>query len=319
VLVAFIRKRDPRYKPNTQSEEDRQKALRDAATAQRARARAANEAKIQEADVPEWDKFREVSEEEESEEEEPEQEIIECVACDKEFKSERQYEAHEKSKKHQKAVSVLQRKMKKDNAKLDLDAAVGSGSGTPQIDEEDYELIDEDPFEVVDEDGVADGLDDHNEADQVDEEVRVAAKDDSDAESEPKAVADDEQPEKAATQSQETSDQSDEDSDYASPEAVRKRLEETSLKSPDAGMSEDENKPAKPKMGKAALKRAKKAAATAASTEQDDGQKCASCDQSFPSRTKLFKHIEDPSNRCKPALKTDTAGNGKGKKGKGKR
>jgi DnaJ family protein A protein 5 len=319
VLVAFIRKRDPRYKPNTQSEEDRQKALRDAATAQRARARAANEAKIQEADVPEWDKFREVSEEEESEEEEPEQEIIECVACDKEFKSERQYEAHEKSKKHQKAVSALQRKMKKDNAKLDLDAAVGSGSGTPQIDEEDYEFIDEDPFEVADEDGVADGLDDHNEADQVDEEVRVAAKDDSDAESEPKAVADDEQPQKSATQSQETSDQSDEDSDYASPEAVRKRLEETSLKSPDAGMSEDENKPAKPKMGKAALKRAKKAAATAASTEQDDGQKCASCDQSFPSRTKLFKHIEDPSNRCKPALKTDTAGNGKGKKGKGKR
>jgi DnaJ family protein A protein 5 len=192
-------------------------------------------------------------------------------------------------------------------------------SGTPQIDEEDYEFIDEDPFEVADEDGVADGLDDHNEADQVDEEVRVAAKDDSDAESEPKAVADDEQPQKSATQSQETSDQSDEDSDYASPEAVRKRLEETSLKSPDAGMSEDENKPAKPKMGKAALKRAKKAAATAASTEQDDGQKCASCDQSFPSRTKLFKHIEDPSNRCKPALKTDTAGNGKGKKGKGKR
>jgi DnaJ family protein A protein 5 len=319
VLVAFIRKRDPRYKPNTQSEEDRQKALRDAATAQRARARAANEAKIQETDVPEWDKFRDVSEEEEEEEEEPAQEIIECVACDKEFKSERQYEAHEKSKKHQKAVSALQRKMKKDNAKLDLDAAVGSGSGTPQIDEEDYELIDEDPFEVVDEDGVADGLDDHREADQVDEEVPVATKDDSDAESEPKAVADDEQLQKSATQSQETSDQSDEDSDYASPEAVRKRLEETSLKSPDAGMSEDENKPAKPKMGKAALKRAKKAAATAASTEQGDGQKCASCDQSFPSRTKLFKHIEDPSNLCKPALKTETAGNGKGKKGKGKR
>jgi DnaJ family protein A protein 5 len=319
VLVAFIRKRDPRYKPNTQSEEDRQKALRDAATAQRARARAANEAKIQEADIPEWDKFREVSEEEGEEEEEPEQEIIECVACDKEFKSERQYEAHEKSKKHQKAVSALQRKMKKDNAKLDLDAAVGSGSGTPQIDEEDYELIDEDPFEVVDEQGAANGFDEHKEADQVEQEVAEPAKDGSDADSEPKAVDDDEQPGKSATQSQETSDQSDEDSDYASPEAVRKRLEETSLKSPDAGMSENEIQPAKPKMGKAALKRAKKAAATAASTEQDDGQKCASCDQSFPSRTKLFKHIEDPSNRCKPVLKEATAGNGKGKKGKGKR
>ena len=319
VLVAFIRKRDPRYKPNTQSEEDRQKALRDAATAQRARARAANEAKIQEADVPEWDKFREVSEEEEEEEEEPEQEIIECVACDKEFKSERQYAAHEKSKKHQKAVSALQRKMKKDNAKLDLDAAVGSGSGTPQIDEEDYELIDEDHFEVVDEEGVTNDFDNHKEADQVEEEVKVAANEGSDAEPEPKAVNGDEleQPQKSADQSQETSDQSDEDSDYASPEAVRKRLEETSLKTPDAGMSENENQTSKPKMGKAALKRAKKAAATAASTDQDNGQKCASCDQSFPSRTKLFKHIEDPSNRCKPALKEATTG--KGKKGKGKR
>lgn len=319
VLVAFIRKRDPRYKPNTQSEEDRQKALRDAATAQRARARAANEAKIQEADVPEWDKFREVSDEEEEEEEEPEQEIIECVACDKEFKSERQYEAHEKSKKHQKAVQALQRKMKKDNAKLDLDTAVGSGSGTPQIDEEDYELIDEDPFEVVDGEDATNGSGDHNEADQIEEDVAVTTKDGSESEPESKPVADDEQPEKSPDQSQETSDQSDEDSDYASPEAVRKRLEETSLKSPDAEGSESENQPAKPKMGKAALKRAKKAAASAASTEQDEGQKCASCDQSFPSRTKLFKHIEDPSNRCKPALKTATAGNGKGKKGKGKR
>lgn len=319
VLVAFVRKRDPRYKPNTQSEEDRQKALRDAATAQRARARAANEAKIQEADVPEWDKFREVSEEEEEEEEEPEQEIIECVACDKEFKSERQYEAHEKSKKHQKAVQALQRKMKKDNAKLDLDAAVGSGSGTPQVDEEDYELIDEDPFEVVDEQGATNGFDDHNGPEQVEKEVAATANDGSESEPESRAVNDDEEPEKSANQSLDTSDQSDEDSDYASPEAVRKRLEETSLKSPDAEASENENQPAKPKMGKAALKRAKKAAASAVSTEQDDGQKCASCNESFPSRTKLFKHIEDPSNRCKPALKSATAGNGKGKKGKGKR
>jgi len=319
VLVAFVRKRDPRYKPNTQSEEDRQKALRDAATAQRARARAANEAKIQEADVPEWDKFREASEEEESEEEEPEQEIIECVACDKEFKSERQYEAHEKSKKHQKAVQALQRKMKKDNAKLDLDVVAGSGTGTPQIDEEDYELIDEDPFEVVDEKGAANGLNYHKDTEQAEEEVTVAANYGSESEPESKSANNDEQPEKSANQSQETSDQSDEDSDYASPEAVRERLEETSLKSPDAEASDNESQPAKPKMGKAALKRAKKAAASAVSTEQEDGQKCASCNESFPSRTKLFKHIEDPSNRCKPALKSATAGNGKAKKGKAKR
>lgn len=314
VLVAFIRKRDPRYTPNTQSEADRQKALRDAATAQRARARAANEAKIAEAETNEWDKFREVSEEEESEEEEPEQQIIECVACDKEFKSERQYEAHEKSKKHQKAVQALQRKMKKDNAKLDLDSAVGSGTGTPQVDEADYEFIDEDPFEVVDQEG---HVNDFADPDQVDEPV--AKNDDaaseastSDQASEPVNV------DKPTDKPAEASEQSDEDSDYASPETVRQRLEGTSLDSSKPVSDEDESQPAKPKMGKAALKRAKKAAATAASAEQDGGPKCATCNETFPSRGKLFKHLEDPENWCEPALKSATSGGGKGKRGKGK-
>lgn len=314
VLVAFIRKRDPRYTPNTQSEADRQKALRDAATAQRARARAANEAKIAEAETNEWDKFREVSEEEESEEEEPEQQIIECVACDKEFKSERQYEAHEKSKKHQKAVQALQRKMKKDNAKLDLESAVGSGTGTPQVDEADYEFIDEDPFEVVDQEG---HVNDPADPDQVDEPV--AKNDDSASEastsdqaSEPVNV------DKPTDKPAEASEQSDEDSDYASPETVRERLEKTSLDSSKPTSDEDEPQSAKPKMDKAALKRAKKAAATAASAEQGEGPKCATCNETFPSRGKLFKHLEDPENWCEPALKSATSGGGKGKKGKGK-
>lgn len=323
VLVQFIRKRDPRYTPNTQSEADRQKALRDAATAQRARARAANEAKIKEAETPEWDKFREVSEEEESEEEEPEQEIIECVACDKQFKSERQFEAHEKSKKHQKAVQALQRKMKKDNANLDLDAAVGNGSGAAELDEEDYEFIDdEEPFEVVEDDGSNNGVsNNHAEDTQIkDEDASSSEPDDKPVESSTTA---DTTAAATADISAETPDQSDEDSDYASPETVRKRLDETSL-DPSAASNgkdeEDNNQTSKPKMGKAALKRAKKAAATAASAEQNEGQQCASCSQSFPSRTQLFKHIDDPSNRCKPALKSATSGNGgKGKKGKGKR
>lgn len=316
VLVAFIRKRDPRYTPNTQSEADRQKALRDAATAQRARARAANEAKIAEAETNEWDKFREVSEEEESEEEEPEQQIIECVACDKEFKSERQYEAHEKSKKHQKAVQALQRKMKKDNAKLDLDSAVGSGVGTPQIDEADYEFIDEEPFEVVDEDshvngsGSADPGQGHEPAAKDDDAASQAST--SDEASEPVNV------DKPTDKPVEASEHSDEDSDYASPETVRKRLEETSLSASKPASEEDDAQSAKPKMGKAALKRAKKAAATAASAEQDEGPKCATCNETFPSRGKLFKHLEDPDNWCEPALKSATSGGGKGKKGKGK-
>ncbi|KAK5256141.1 hypothetical protein LTR16_003929, partial [Cryomyces antarcticus] len=131
-LVAFVRKRDPRYIPNTQSEAERQKVLRDAAAAQQARSRAANEAKLKEHTVPEWTKAREPEELEESEEEEIEEDHYECVACRKTFKSENQWDAHEKSKKHQKAVQALKRKMRRDNVDLHLDEELSSsGMATP--------------------------------------------------------------------------------------------------------------------------------------------------------------------------------------------
>jgi len=128
-LVIFVRKRDPRYVPNTQSEVERQKILRDSAAAQAARSRAANQAKMNDEDaVPEWARagagedgeedahFGEFSESEE----ESEVEVLECVVCDKVFKSEKQFESHEKSKKHIKAVQQLQRQMRKENKHLDL-------------------------------------------------------------------------------------------------------------------------------------------------------------------------------------------------------
>lgn len=315
VLVAFIRKRDPRYTPNTQSEEDRQKALRDAATAQRARARAANEAKMAQAETNDWDKFREASEEEESEKEEPEQEIIECVACDKQFKSEKQYEAHEKSKKHQKAVYALQKKMKKDNAKLDLDSVVGSGTGTPQVDEADYEFIDEEPFEVVEKESQADDSVVSEQIDQPTAKEDDATSEASTSDAVPESIENDKPAAQSASKSTDASD-SGEDSDYASPDAVRKRLEEISLEASQTLSAEEESQSTKPKMGKAAQKRAKKAAATAASAAQDEGPKCATCNETFPSRGKLFKHLEDPDNWCEPALKSATSSGGGGKKGK---
>ncbi|MBE7182237.1 MAG: DnaJ domain-containing protein, partial [Terriglobus roseus] len=102
-LTAFVRKRDPRYTPVVISDIERQKALREAAAAQAAKARAENEAKLRTTDaVPEWARARDAEESEEEEEEEEEVEEFECVACRKTFKSERQFDAHERSKKHQK-------------------------------------------------------------------------------------------------------------------------------------------------------------------------------------------------------------------------
>ncbi|KAK2629047.1 hypothetical protein QTJ16_002150 [Diplocarpon rosae] len=121
-LVAFVRKRDPRYIPNSQTEADRLKILRDAAAAQAASARAANQAKLDKHVVQDWAKSQEPTEGSASDsEEELDVELIECVVCDKIFKSENQYKAHEKSKKHIKAVQQLQREIRRDNDRLNLD------------------------------------------------------------------------------------------------------------------------------------------------------------------------------------------------------
>lgn len=133
-LVAFVRKRDPRYLPNTQSDADRQRLLRGAAAAQAARSRAANQAKLDEQFLPEWMKMHEREEEIPSESEASEEEHYECVTCGKIFKSERQYETHEKSKKHIKAVQQLKRQMEKENKlfKLENDT-VTMGEATAEL------------------------------------------------------------------------------------------------------------------------------------------------------------------------------------------
>jgi DnaJ family protein A protein 5 len=121
-LVSFVRKRDPRYAPNVQSEADRQKALRDAAAAQAARSRALHQAKLNEHVQPAWTQTHHTEEEGRfSESEQSEEEEFECVTCNKVFKSEKQYEAHERSKKHIKAVQQLIRQMRKENKLFELD------------------------------------------------------------------------------------------------------------------------------------------------------------------------------------------------------
>jgi DnaJ family protein A protein 5 len=148
-LVAFVRKRDPRYVPNRQSEAERQQALRDAAAAQAARSRAANRAKmaaaagVGEEALPAWarpergdpadagggasgeDDDKGDDDEQGGDAEEGSQAVEEveeyaCVACGKTFKSANQFEVHEESKKHRKAVQQLRRKMLKENKSMSL-------------------------------------------------------------------------------------------------------------------------------------------------------------------------------------------------------
>lgn len=120
-LVAFVKKRDPRFKPTVQTEAERQTVLRDAALAQAARSRAANQANAERSAVPHWAQpaSHESSEESDAVEEAP-KETYECVVCRKFFKSEKQFEAHERSKKHVKAAEVIRREMQDEDRELDL-------------------------------------------------------------------------------------------------------------------------------------------------------------------------------------------------------
>ncbi|EOD45040.1 putative meiotically up-regulated gene 185 protein [Neofusicoccum parvum UCRNP2] len=311
-LVAFVRKRDPRWAPNTQTEAERQKALKEMRDAQAARARAEREALMQE-EVPEWTKTRDPEELEESEEEEIVEEHFECVACNKTFKSENQWQAHEKSKKHQKAVYALQKKMRKENKSLNLDDDVpSSGMATPDVDE-DEELLEEDQDEL-----------DVRETTEAMEDATLEEDKHSEDEApikEKEATANGDKP----TPSESEDDASDED--YVPRSKLESRLagadpshKDDEDSKPNSAFVSDDDKPAgpaAPKMGKAAQKRAKKAAKQAVADQEELKFKCARCQAGFPSKTKLFDHIKDEGHAA-PVCQTKGAGGG-GKKKKGKK
>ncbi|KAL9091444.1 MAG: hypothetical protein Q9165_004830 [Trypethelium subeluteriae] len=285
-LVMFVRKRDPRYVPNTQTEAERQKALRDATAAQAARARAANEAKMHQS-IPEWAITRDPEDlDEESEEEEQDVEHFECVACRKTFKSEKQWDAHEKSKKHQKAVDFLRRKMKKENKSLNLDDDFSSsGIATPQStedgDEESIQEVTEKPAQDEKHEG-----DDGSQIATAVAEVTLGKDDDHEEESDDSVAR--------VHSSAESS--SAENDDYTSKEAIEERLKSAPSLDEDIIPADDSEKDVgtkAPKTGKAAQKRAKKAAKQEAAQDEEMKFKCAVCSAGFPSKTRMFQHVKD--------------------------
>ena len=123
-LVAFVKKRDIRYKPSKQTEAERQKTLRDAAAAQAARSRAANQAKLEGQVLPDWAKgaLDSIDEDDIEGEAQDVQKQLECVLCKKTFKSEKQFDVHEKSKKHVKAAQHLRQNLQREDEFLALES-----------------------------------------------------------------------------------------------------------------------------------------------------------------------------------------------------
>ncbi|KAK2024784.1 DnaJ domain-containing protein [Colletotrichum zoysiae] len=289
-LVTFVRKRDPRYLPNTQTAAERQESLRVAAAAQAARSRAANKEKLSEAFVPDWAQARDEADAGnhffESEEDDSEVEEIDCVVCKKTFKSEKSFEAHERSKKHIKAVQQLRRQMRNEDQDLSLNE-------TPSM---------LDKVTLMEE----------TQGDPNEQQNPNAVEETAGNSVEPTL-----QPQAAET----TDDSSDSwrDDEYASRADVEKRLfanepphteiSQGSASRADCGkrlasledlsLGDDEEGTdgtgrARPKkVGKAKAKRDKRAARQAAEEEHAPKHTCGICKESFASKTKLFTHIRD--------------------------
>ena len=307
-LVMFVRKRDPRYIPNTQTEAERQKALRDAAAAQAQKARAANEAKIHQP-IAEWATTRDPEDfEEENDEEEHEVEQFECVACRKTFKSEKQWDAHEKSKKHQKAVHALKWKMQREDRSLNLDGDIpSSGIDTPRStgDGEEDSL-----GEMTVEQANGSAPQEHENEPEIIAATKELAldEDEGDEENDDNSAADLDSKQGISSV---------EDDEYASRETVEGRLNRASSAEEDRMPDQTSQSHARcqdPQMGKAAQKRAKKAAKQAATQDEELKFKCVVCNAGFPSKTRMFQHVKDFGH----AAPVQQSGKN-GKKGKSKR
>ena len=311
-LVAFVKKRDPRFKHNVQSEAERQKVLRDIAIAQAARSRAANQVtQEQRGTMPEWMRSRESYQSEDSDEiEEVAQEQFECVVCRKSFKSEKQYESHEKSRKHVRAVQHLQQQMRQEDKDLRLEEPNMTSAQQSKLDN------------VVESDKAGTVLD--TEA-TVQQKVDInVSNDESDHQSEvenlegsnagphhspgPVLVPLDDSPEGSSSDEYTTSERVEERILSGPKHAIHKDIEHLSETLASKSLDQNSDASVQLTMGKAKVKRAKKAAQKSTANAGSGAVfKCSTCQAVFPSKSRLFNHIKD-LDHAQPVYKTAKGG-----------
>ncbi|KAL5045149.1 hypothetical protein BDW71DRAFT_92516 [Aspergillus fruticulosus] len=269
-LVAFAKKRDPRYKIYKDSLSQHREALRQSAASQATRSRAANQARLREHVLQDWAKSEEPEEDVADRSEEVETEHIECIVCRKTFKSQNQFHAHERSKKHIKALKQLRREMKMQDDELNLGDAVNNG-GREQT-AADF------PIAVTDVYGEDNKATQHGAASLPDQ----------------------------ASQNSIYSIQNmifhEDEDDYVPRSVLEHRIGQEGSPTKISELSEklsatdlNEAKPPNPiKIGKAKQKRVKKAQLAA---QRPQLHECTICNASFASRNKLFSHIKSHQQR----------------------
>lgn len=266
-LASFVKKRDPRFKAAVPNQSDRQRLLREATAIQAARSRAANEAKLGEYSAPQWAQSEEPEDNSSGTETESEQDQFECVVCRKIFKSERQFEAHERSRKHIKALKQLRYEMKKEDDYLQL-SGPDIHCEAKTTEEENYG-----PNNVASSGGENDDTNVYrHEAPHANPSPSDPEPSDHHGENDASLLHD----------------------DYTTRGAIESRLfAQHPPESRDSEIlidqgSDDLSAPSEKKLGKAKQKRAKKAAKAAG---QKETLACGTCGCEFTSRNKLFSHI----------------------------
>lgn len=177
--------------------------------------------------------------------------------------------------------------MRKENKRLNLNDEVHSSPSTPV--EEEFEKLDMQPEDVQ----VAEEAEIPEHIDGAEENGDYASEDEAQYSKQVEGVAEPE----PGKPSKSSSDASDIDDEYGSREEVENRLlnshpQPNPSNATSAAVSDSDN-PTQPKLGKAKAKRAKKAARQEAEAQAGQEIKCATCNKSFPSKTKLFAHIKD--------------------------
>ncbi|KAL3454958.1 hypothetical protein BJX64DRAFT_101070 [Aspergillus heterothallicus] len=297
-LVGFVKKRDPRYKAFKDSQIKHHESIRQSAIAQATKSRAANQAKLGSHVPQDWARSEEPSNDDVLESSEGETEHFECIVCHKVFKSQNQFHAHERSKKHIKAVKQLRWEMRLEDEELDL-----RESSIDEIDQNQFSkgsLIDEGPTGHTPLQGeVAAGQ-------SQEAEISTTANMPSSHSPTPIKFDHDHRVDENTDKSQDHRSQelTEEEQDYTPREILEERLDwrashsqqvqETTLNELSENLSAskltDTGSTAKVKVGKAKQKRAKKAQLAEMKSKCIS---CSICSASFPSRNKLFSHVKE--------------------------
>ncbi|CDS13422.1 hypothetical protein LRAMOSA05599 [Lichtheimia ramosa] len=149
-LAAFVRKRDPRFKKYQVEEQQRREAIQAEQKARAQREKEELQARLASYKEQEWEKVTMVLSEDEQDDDDNndgsanDETDFYCVVCDKFYKSEQQYVAHESSRKHVKLAQAMKQEMMADEEVFDFtskDTAANETSHPIPDDDDDTPII----------------------------------------------------------------------------------------------------------------------------------------------------------------------------------